>query len=94
MRISISAASKALKSGQVVAVPTETVYGLAACLDCPAAIQQIFILKGRPLNNPLIIHVADRQDMDAYVSHYPPGMTSFSRKLLARIVDDYSAGKP
>lgn len=73
MRISISQAISALRSGQVIAVPTETVYGLAACLDQPNAIEHIFALKGRPRANPLIIHVANWHDIQSYALHYPPG---------------------
>src|SRR5262245_13721526 len=72
MRISPSQAISLLRSGQVMAIPTETVYGLAACLDQPAAIEHIFVLKGRPRANPLIIHVADWRDIQRYVAHYPP----------------------
>lgn len=56
--ISIDEAIAALKSGRVVALPTETVYGLAASLFADEAIKQIFTLKGRPSNNPLIIHIS------------------------------------
>jgi L-threonylcarbamoyladenylate synthase len=72
MRISLSQAIQTLQEGQVVAVPTETVYGLAACLNQPAAIAQIFNLKRRPLANPLIIHVADVQDIACYATAFPP----------------------
>lgn len=59
MIVSLFQAEELLKNGHVVAVPTETVYGLAASLQKPSAIAQIFSLKGRPSNNPLIIHVAN-----------------------------------
>jgi len=72
MRISLEQAAGYLKSGDVVALPTETVYGLAACLDYPSAIEKIFALKGRPLANPLIIHVADCSAIDAYALEFPP----------------------
>lgn len=71
MLISLSQAIFALRSGQVVAVPTETVYGLAACLDQSIAIENIFALKGRPKTNPLIIHIASLNDLDRYVTDYP-----------------------
>lgn len=67
MRISINEAAQLLKSGQVVGVPTETVYGLAASLDHTAAIHEIYRLKGRPSNNPLIIHVAQLKDVFYYL---------------------------
>ncbi len=73
MRISLSQANQALQSGQVIAVPTETVYGLAASLNQASAIERIFTLKGRPRANPLIIHFADLEDIKEYVLHYPPG---------------------
>ena len=48
-----------LKKGEVVAFPTETVYGLGASIFNPVAISQIFSIKGRPSDNPLIAHISD-----------------------------------
>ena len=79
MHITLSEAISTLRSGQVIAVPTETVYGLAACLDQPAAIERIFALKGRPRVNPLIIHVSDAQQIHTYASHYPPGFEALAK---------------
>lgn len=84
MRISLDEATKLLMSGHVVGVPTETVYGLAASLEHPQAIQKIYALKGRPSNNPLIIHVdefkemfsfleGDVGDLDILVKNFWPG---------------------
>lgn len=67
MRISLEEAANLLNSGKVVAVPTETVYGLAASLKYPQAIQEIYTLKGRPSNNPLIIHVAQVKEIYFYL---------------------------
>lgn len=55
----IEFASSLLKQGKLVAIPTETVYGLAADASQPDAINQIFLAKGRPSNHPLIVHLAD-----------------------------------
>lgn len=55
---SVAIAAELLRAGQVVALPTETVYGLAARADDSAAVQRIFEAKGRPSTNPLIVHVA------------------------------------
>src|SRR2546430_13414348 len=55
-----SAAAQALQRGELLGLPTETVYGLAADADNDAAVAQIFTAKGRPPNHPLIVHVADR----------------------------------
>jgi L-threonylcarbamoyladenylate synthase len=71
MRISLTEAQKLLEKGHVVAIPTETVYGLGGLLKYPQAIEQIFTLKGRPNNNPLIIHVSSLQEIRLYVPHLP-----------------------
>lgn len=52
-------AADLLRAGQVVALPTETVYGLAANALDPAAVARLFSVKGRPAHNPVIVHVAD-----------------------------------
>ena len=59
-----------LKSGMPVALPTETVYGLAAPMSCPDVIERIYSLKQRPENNPLIVHVLDSVQLQrvAYVT--------------------------
>lgn len=72
MRISFSESIHLLQRGDVVAVPTETVYGLAASLDSETAIDSIFTLKNRPLTNPLIIHVANLDQIEKFVVDYPP----------------------
>jgi L-threonylcarbamoyladenylate synthase len=60
-RDTIQEAAKLLRAGGVVGVPTETVYGLAGCINAPSAIAEIFRLKGRPQDNPLIVHVVDHE---------------------------------
>lgn len=52
-----------LRDGELVAIPTETVYGLAACISNATALKNIFAVKGRPADNPLIVHIADRKDV-------------------------------
>lgn len=54
----VNVASEILKSGGIVAVPTETVYGLAASAYSDDAIKSVFTAKGRPQDNPLIVHIA------------------------------------
>lgn len=73
MRISLQDASELLSGGQVVGVPTETVYGLAASLSHPEAIKRVFSLKGRPAKNPLIIHLAEAREILDFVDTLPPG---------------------
>lgn len=73
MKISIKKAAELLKNGGVVAVPTETVYGLAASLENVEAIKKIFYLKKRPQDNPLIIHISSIQQMYQFVETLPSG---------------------
>ncbi len=71
MRVNVSEAAARLNSGDVVALPTETVYGLAASLRHPKAIQNIFTLKGRPQDNPLIVHAASVEQLLPYTRDLP-----------------------
>lgn len=64
-------AKQEILQGDVVAIPTETVYGLAANAYDEAAIQKIFEAKGRPQDNPLIVHIADLQMLHDVVSEVP-----------------------
>ena len=57
-------AAELIKSGEVVAFPTETVYGLGANALDASAVRKIFRAKGRPSDNPLIVHIADKKMMD------------------------------
>jgi L-threonylcarbamoyladenylate synthase len=63
---SVERAAQALASGDLVAFPTETVYGLGARADDDAAVASIFALKGRPSDHPLIVHVAEPGDADTF----------------------------
>lgn len=67
----ISEASKLLIAGEVVGIPTETVYGLAADATNEEAVRKIFIAKGRPQDNPLIVHIADILTLTDYVKDVP-----------------------
>ncbi|OJF91575.1 L-threonylcarbamoyladenylate synthase [Alkalibacterium sp. 20] len=60
-----------LKSGQVVAFPTETVYGLGADATNEEAVKKIFEAKGRPNDNPLIIHISNIDQLERYVESVP-----------------------
>ncbi len=71
MRVNLAEARVLLERGEVVAVPTETVYGLAASLGQPEAIKKLFALKGRPLANPLIVHVSHWLEIAAYLDSFP-----------------------
>ncbi|MDW0116393.1 L-threonylcarbamoyladenylate synthase [Sporosarcina thermotolerans] len=60
-----------LKNGGVVAFPTETVYGLGAVATDANAVQKIFDAKGRPSDNPLIVHIGNKKDVDKYAVDVP-----------------------
>lgn len=63
MRVTIDETCKLLQESHPVALPTETVYGLAARYSDERAISQVFSLKGRPSNNPLIVHISNIEDL-------------------------------
>ena len=60
----IDEAARLIQAGEVVAFPTETVYGLGGNARDPIAIQKIFAAKERPADNPLIVHIAQTEDLD------------------------------
>ncbi|KFN49348.1 L-threonylcarbamoyladenylate synthase [Arenimonas composti] len=67
----IAAAVAALRRGEAIGLPTETVYGLAADAAQPDAVRRIFALKGRPADHPLIVHIAGADQIDAWACHVP-----------------------
>ncbi len=64
-------AAELLRAGEVVVLPTETVYGLAANALNPAAVQRIYEIKGRPAHNPIIVHVAGRAMAKECAAEWP-----------------------
>ena len=59
----IQAAAAVIRKGGLVAFPTETVYGLGADALNPEAVQRIYVAKNRPLDNPIIVHIASKEDV-------------------------------
>ena len=68
----IRRAGELLRQGGVVAIPTETVYGLAADATSSTAVERIFQAKGRPQDNPMIVHIASMEDLPPLVEQVPP----------------------
>ncbi|GAE46538.1 TsaC protein [Mesobacillus boroniphilus JCM 21738] len=66
----IEAAQK-LKRNDVVAFPTETVYGLGGNAESDEAVLKIFEAKGRPVDNPLIVHISNREQIHSFVKEIP-----------------------
>jgi L-threonylcarbamoyladenylate synthase len=76
----IEAAVEALRAGELVAFPTETVYGLGANAQNPAALRKIFEAKGRPIHHPLIVHLDSARYLHRWTHKLPPA----AEKLAAR----------
>lgn len=74
----IAAAAQALQQGELVGLPTETVYGLGADAANEAAVAKIFAAKGRPSDHPLIVHVADVTG----VAHFACDVPAFAQQLM------------
>ncbi len=73
----VSVAADCIRSGGLVAFPTETVYGLGANALDSDAVARVFVAKGRPANNPLIVHVADFEGVRSLSSSVPEYAESF-----------------
>lgn len=72
MRVKLIEAIQRLKQGEVVAIPTETVYGLAADARNDDALRLIYATKQRPANNPLIVHIASAHLVADWAMEFPP----------------------
>lgn len=92
----IVAAAQALARGELVAMPTETVYGLAADASNPDAVRRIFSAKGRPVDHPLIVHLSNAQAAQDWAQDIPaaaqclmrafwPGPLTLVLKKAARV---------
>ena len=80
-KTSIEKACDLIKNGDVVAVPTETVYGLAADCKNPEAIKKIFEAKGRPMDNPLIVHISNLNQLNGIVQDFNKDAETLSKKF-------------
>lgn len=101
----IEQAARLIKEGQLVAFPTETVYGLGAAIFNPDAIASIFKVKGRPADNPLIAHVSSLQQIEEIAEEIPeyfhllaqeffPGPFTVVLKRKSHVPSIVSAGLP
>jgi L-threonylcarbamoyladenylate synthase len=77
----VARAVDVLRAGGVVALPTETVYGLAADVQNPGAIARIYAIKGRPADHPLIVHVHDVGALDGYVAAVTPQLRALAERF-------------
>lgn len=104
MGVSAEQAAAALRAGGLVALPTETVYGLAADATNAAAVARIFAVKGRPANHPLIVHLASVEQLDEWAERVPdwarllataywPGPLTIIVPKRAHVLDDVTGGQ-
>lgn len=77
----ISEAVEALKQGALVAFPTETVYGLGASAVDANALKRLYAAKGRPAEHPVIVHLADTDQLSDWVLHIPPAAMRLAQSL-------------
>lgn len=100
----IHAAARKLEEGELVAFPTETVYGLGADAENPQAVSKIYAAKGRPANHPVIVHLAPDADIAYWAQAIPPearmlidafwpGPLTLILKRAAHIPDAVSGGQ-
>ncbi|MFP4512546.1 MAG: L-threonylcarbamoyladenylate synthase [Acidimicrobiales bacterium] len=93
-----------LGTGGLVAIPTETVYGLAADATRPEAVRAVFAAKGRPSDHPLIVHVAGAAELDQWAVEVPdtaralvdrwwPGPLTVLLRRSARVLDEVTGGR-
>jgi len=101
----IEKAAKILQNGGLVVFPTETVYGLGASIRSDESIKKIFTAKGRPSNNPLIVHISNKEQLDELTDNiteldnklmnvFWPGPLTLILKKKNNISDIVSAGLP
>ena len=74
-------AARLLKSGEVVGIPTETVYGLAANAFNAEAVKKIFAAKGRPCDNPLIVHISSMDMIGDIASQVPEAAIKCAKRF-------------
>ncbi|AKJ01443.1 translation factor SUA5 [Archangium gephyra] len=100
----LTRAVETLRRGGVIALPTETVYGLAANCEDELAVRRVFAIKGRPATHPLIVHVARASELPSWARHVPeeawrlaeafwPGPLTLVLPRTARATDAVTGGQ-
>ena len=104
MTLNVEQAAAILQRGGLVAFPTETVYGLGADAENPAAVARIFAAKGRPATHPVIVHIGHINLMEHWATdippsawllakHFWPGPLTFILKRNAHVLDAVTGGQ-
>src|SRR6202034_4087333 len=81
-QVEIETAVQALRDGELVAFPTETVYGLGANAQNPATVRKVFEAKGRPASHPLIVHLDSPRFLHRWVREVPQAATRLAESFL------------
>ena len=81
-QVNIEYCASLIKKGEVVAFPTETVYGLGANALDSESVKKIYSAKGRPSDNPLIVHIAEKSDITKIAKELPPLAEIVVEKLM------------
>ena len=100
----IERAVQLLRDGGLVAFPTETVYGLGADASSPSALRRLYVVKGRPFEHPVIVHLADVTQLDDWATDVPeaarllasafwPGPLTLVLRRTARVIDEVTGGR-
>jgi L-threonylcarbamoyladenylate synthase len=79
--LDITRAAAQLKAGELVAFPTETVYGLGADASNTDAVRKVFVAKGRPADHPLIVHIADTVQLSNWAREIPHAVHTLAQKF-------------
>jgi len=80
---SIAVCADAIRAGELIGLPTETVYGLGADADNASAVAKVFAAKGRPADHPLIVHVASFDGGMGGVAHFAQQVPAFAQQLMS-----------
>src|SRR6202046_3148356 len=80
-QVEIETAVQALRDGELVAFPTETVYGLGANAQNPAAVRKIFAAKGRPVDHPVIVHLDSPRFLHRWVREVPEAANKLAERF-------------
>ena len=78
---SVKEAADALRNGGLVVLPTETVYGLGCNALDPKAVQRVYEIKGRPMENPLIVHIADFDDLGSIAESWTEDCEKLAKRF-------------
>ncbi|MET0628102.1 MAG: L-threonylcarbamoyladenylate synthase [Acidimicrobiia bacterium] len=102
-REDLAAAATALRAGELVAFPTETVYGLGADASSPDALRRLYEVKGRPADHPVIVHIANSEALSTWAADVPdsarrlaaacwPGPLTLVLRRAAGVLDQATGG--